>query len=458
MLNFDFSNDAGYVKPYRIIEFNFTESDDLVFSQKIKLTLLVNQSLTQKLLQRETLSQTVKPILKLSQSLIKGFSLTANTKLEVKLIQEFYKSIIGYGKAVTLFNEPEPIEQISLTFEQLGRPLVFYRIGENTLKLYWYDPVAQQNVTTTLTTGKDPTACFDFPQDTGQSFTDALLFYVRDDQVFMRIQRDRYAIEYSCPAIQPGLRINSAGLRVDNRLQVVYKYLELDFVNPVNPIPPVIVNPDGSEPENPVEPPILIKGIYYNTGNSCFITNKIINVYSETFKIGFTVVSSDKDKQYLFGSNRRDQFYGYVFKQGSNWYLNIYKAGAEKTIMLPIDNILGDWELTFNGESALVNISQNGIEIFNGITKIGIIDNNKNNVNIVFSGSDYNDGKDVSIKLTGDSYGFVGAIKDCWIEHNGEYILWNVNEINRVEQPDTTNQQTLLIKNHTSLYWQYEKV
>jgi hypothetical protein len=181
-------------------------------------------------------------------------------------------------------------------------------------------------------------------------------------------------------------------------------------------------------------------------------------VYSETFKIGFTVVSSNKDKQYLFGSNRRDQFYGYIYKQGSNWYLNIYKAGAEKTIMLPIDNILGDWELTFNGESALVNIRQNGIEIFNDITKIGVIDDNKNNVNIVFSGSEYNDGKDVSIKLTGGSYGFVGAIKDCWIEHNGEYILWNVNQINKVEQLDTTNQQTLLIKNHTSLYWQYEKV
>ena len=142
---------------------------------------------------------------------------------------------------VTLFNEPLPIQQISLTFDQLGRPLVFYRVGEDTLKLYWYDPVAQQNVTTTLTTGKDPTACFDFPQDTGQSFTDALLFYVRDDQVFMRIQRDRYAIEYPCPAIQPGLKINSAGLRVDNRLQVVYQFKDAGYVPPVVPVTPVVV-------------------------------------------------------------------------------------------------------------------------------------------------------------------------------------------------------------------------
>jgi hypothetical protein len=146
-----------------------------------------------------------------------------------------------WGAPEILFSEAQPIEQISLTFDQLGRPLVFYRVGENTLKLYWYDPVAQQNVTTTLTTGKDPTACFDFPQDTGQSFTDALLFYVRDDQVFMRIQRDRYAIEYPCPAIQPGLKINSAGLRVDNRLQVVYQFKDDGYVPPVVPVPPVVV-------------------------------------------------------------------------------------------------------------------------------------------------------------------------------------------------------------------------
>lgn len=144
-----------------------------------------------------------------------------------------------WGAPEILFSEAQPIQQISLTFDQLGRPLVFYRVGENTLKLYWYDPVAQTNVTVNLTTGKDPTACFDFPQDTGQSFTDVLLFYVRDDQVFMRVQRDRYAVEYPCPAIQDGLKINSAGLRVDNRLQVVYQFKDTGYIPPVVPVPPV---------------------------------------------------------------------------------------------------------------------------------------------------------------------------------------------------------------------------
>lgn len=134
---------------------------------------------------------------------------------------------LNWGVSESLFNEPLPIEQISLTFDQLGRPLVFYRVGEDTLKLYWYDPVAQQNTLTIFGQGIDPLASFDFPQDTGQSFTDALLFYVRDNRIYMRVQRDRYAIEYSASDVIPGVRLRSAGLRVDNRFQVEYTFPEI---------------------------------------------------------------------------------------------------------------------------------------------------------------------------------------------------------------------------------------
>jgi hypothetical protein len=134
---------------------------------------------------------------------------------------------LEWGVSENLFNELLPIEQISLTFDQLGRPLVFYRVGEDTLKLYWYDPVAQQNTLTAFGQGIDPLASFDFPQDTGQPFTDVLLFYVRNDKIYMRVQRDRYAIEYPASDVIPGVRLRSAGLRVDNRFQVEYVFPEI---------------------------------------------------------------------------------------------------------------------------------------------------------------------------------------------------------------------------------------
>lgn len=129
---------------------------------------------------------------------------------------------VTWAAPVVLFDEPVSIRQIQLTFDQLGRPLVLYRVGENTLKLYWYDPVLQQNILATLATGLDPEACFDFPQDTGQSFTDILLFYQRGEKIYMRVQRDRFAIEYEAPAVRRGFSITSSGLRVDNRVQVTY--------------------------------------------------------------------------------------------------------------------------------------------------------------------------------------------------------------------------------------------
>lgn len=132
------------------------------------------------------------------------------------------QELFSWASPVTLFNEPDVIQQISLTFDQLGRPLVFYRTGVNTLKLYWYDPVIQQNVNVQITTGIDPVACFDFPQATGESFTDALLFYTRNNRIYMRVQRDRFNIEYYTGVEEEGIRLESAGLRVDNRLQVVY--------------------------------------------------------------------------------------------------------------------------------------------------------------------------------------------------------------------------------------------
>lgn len=150
----------------------------------------------------------------------------------------------GWGSPTILFSEPTPILIISLTFDQLGRPLIFYMVDPFTLKLYWYDPVIQDSVNVQIATGYDPIACFDFPQDTGQSFTDAILFYVRDDRVYMRVQRDRFGIEYDTGAIHEGLRLVSAGLRVDNRLQVEYIWPEseeLVYDLPNNP-PPVVVN------------------------------------------------------------------------------------------------------------------------------------------------------------------------------------------------------------------------
>ena len=147
-----------------------------------------------------------------------------------------------WGAETVLFNDLEPIKQITLTFDQLGRPLVFYRVGADTLRLYWYNPILEQAELKILAQGIDPSAGFDAPQDTGQSYSDAMLFYVRDNVIYMRIQRDRFETEYVTPSIGDNVELRSSGMRVDNRYQVVYRHELTDYVPepPVPPTPPVI--------------------------------------------------------------------------------------------------------------------------------------------------------------------------------------------------------------------------
>lgn len=347
---------------------------------------------------------------------------------------------------VPLFSEVADVEQIALTFDQLGRPLVFYRIGANTLKLYWYDPVLQESVNVAIATGIDPQAGFDFPQDTGQSFSDALLFYVRADTVYMRVQRDRFATEYVCPASEPGLTLISNGLRVDNRYQVVYQYPAADYVPPIVP-PPVI--------------PVTGDYYYLNSWGSCYISNYRIDTVNDPFKIGFKVRDSFfprytentsrpdafKQGQYMFGSDGRRQFYCYIARdtRSGKANLNLWRGQRENTITFDLDSFDGDWEFEFRGLNPIVTIKKDGLIIFNDwLTQP---DPNKAGLSLIsFAGSIY-------ATSASDSYPFHGCVYDCWIEHNGSRIDWAVQSKGEAVQPSVPAGTDMTIHNHRVQNW-----
>lgn len=129
----------------------------------------------------------------------------------------------AYGLPVVLFEELGEVAQITLTFDQLGRPLVFYKLSDNGIKLYWFDPVLGENTISVFGQGNYPTAIFDYPTRPSESFTDAVMFYIgTDSQVKYRKQRDRFAVEYAIPDAF-GSRIISAGLTRENSVQVVFR-------------------------------------------------------------------------------------------------------------------------------------------------------------------------------------------------------------------------------------------
>lgn len=158
-----------------------------------------------------------------TKGLEEAYWLCYQTDANAVVISRSFESY--WGNPVILFTEDARIEEIALTFDQLGRPTVFYNVG-GTLKLYWYDPVQADQVVSVITNGRNPTMMFDYPTTPSNSNSDMIMFYVStDNKIVMRYQRDRWANNYDTGREGKNIRIRSADIDTRNRLQLVYDYL-----------------------------------------------------------------------------------------------------------------------------------------------------------------------------------------------------------------------------------------
>lgn len=129
-------------------------------------------------------------------------------------------------------------KKISGTFDQNGRPLVFFDTGTE-LRLWWYDPVLGSTTTTVFGVGTYPFATFDIKYGVDTEYSDVLLFYMRDGGIYYRMQRDRYSVEYATPVTTDAVFIKEADMAVDYRLQLLYRYIDTGYT-PSTPVPPVV--------------------------------------------------------------------------------------------------------------------------------------------------------------------------------------------------------------------------
>ncbi|MCE2597190.1 hypothetical protein K6Y31_20665 [Motilimonas cestriensis] len=131
---------------------------------------------------------------------------------------------VSWGAGVKLFDEPVAIVSMDLTFDQNGRPIVFYTLDNVDIKIHFYDSNLGRVDTRVFTQGAYPLAAFDVPQNASSAISDACLFYVRDNTAYMRVQRDRFEIEHNLGITHPGLILLSAGLNKNNAFQINYEY------------------------------------------------------------------------------------------------------------------------------------------------------------------------------------------------------------------------------------------
>lgn len=120
----------------------------------------------------------------------------------------------------TYITSGDGITFIALAFDQLMRPTVAYTDNTGT-KLYWYDSIIQDYTTTTFPGAKSPKLTLDLKNKTASDsgLSDIQFFYIKNNKVYHRTQRDRYGIEYDLGGGEAH-RISRVGMCADWRLRV----------------------------------------------------------------------------------------------------------------------------------------------------------------------------------------------------------------------------------------------
>lgn len=131
---------------------------------------------------------------------------------------------LTWSAPALVFAEAQAIDVLDFTFDQLGRVIVFYQVGTE-LRLWYFDALAAGFIKRVIEADADQPLCgFDLTDDTGDPMSDAHIFYIKNNEIIERLQRDRYDIAYSSGVEHPAIKLLSCGMSAGNRFQVEYVY------------------------------------------------------------------------------------------------------------------------------------------------------------------------------------------------------------------------------------------
>lgn len=135
------------------------------------------------------------------------------------------KTTQSWDDAVSLGVLTDVPDSLSLAFDQLGRPQVFFDV-EGSIKLHGVNPQTETVETRLICSGGNPVAAMDYPIDTTAPTCDVILVYVINNQAKFRLQREGYLIDHAVTFIEPGeeLTLIECGFRKDRRFGIRYTY------------------------------------------------------------------------------------------------------------------------------------------------------------------------------------------------------------------------------------------
>lgn len=122
-------------------------------------------------------------------------------------------------------NQPNPVQilgqpdagDLTLAFDQNMNPALSY-VQYGMAKLYWFDTFLNQYVITDFPLAVTPRITLDDKRELQTSKSDIILGYVKNENLYIRLQRDRFLNEYLQKEAVSG-RLENMGLNTGNRMQ-----------------------------------------------------------------------------------------------------------------------------------------------------------------------------------------------------------------------------------------------
>ena len=112
---------------------------------------------------------------------------------------------------------------LSFAFDANMRPALGYSKADGSSYLYYYDTVTEDYATITLAAGSgSPKLCHDDKRDRMvlSNVTDILVFYIRNNLLYYRLQRERYQTEHQVATLTAGATLVKVGMSTELRILV----------------------------------------------------------------------------------------------------------------------------------------------------------------------------------------------------------------------------------------------
>ncbi len=114
----------------------------------------------------------------------------------------------------------ERARNIGLAFDRNMNPSICYQQGSDSY-LYWYDSTISGYRTTKFEGATTPRITHDDKRADQSSISDVMLFYIRAQKLYFRMQRDRYATEYYLYDVPARYDLKKVGMGTNLRLQFI---------------------------------------------------------------------------------------------------------------------------------------------------------------------------------------------------------------------------------------------